>query len=353
MTKFWLSNFLKSSPFFKVWDWTSAVTGFSHGEVDELHVNLDDPQPDPADAVKSSWMSISPISKPGDFWQLDKHRFLCGDARSEADHHRLLDGEEAAMACHDVPYNVKIANVVGRGRTSHAEFAMASGEMSRVEYMDFLSVALTNTRRYLKDGAVVFVFTDWRHVDQLIGVGRDIFGEPINLICWVKSSPGMGSLYRSEHELIAVFRVGQKAPLNNVQLGRFERSRSNVWRYPGAGQSGAGRQLLKHHPTPKPVALIADAIKDCTRRGDIILDCFVGSGATIMAAEKVGRRAFAMEIEPKFVDLSIRRWQEHTGKDAVHIKSGRTFDECAEHARAAEIADEASSYVGGSHGRPL
>jgi DNA modification methylase len=330
-----------------------AVTGFSHGEVDELHVNLDDPKPDPADKIKSSWMSTRPISKPGDLWQLDKHRLLCGDALSETDHHRLLDGEEAAMACHDVPYNVKIANVVGRGHTSHAEFAMASGEMNRSEYMGFLSVALANTRRYLKDGAVVFVFTDWRHVDQLIGVGRDIFGEPINLICWVKSSPGMGSFYRSEHELIALFRVGQKAPLNNIQLGRHGRPRSNVWRYPGAGQSGAGRQLLKHHPTPKPIALIADAIKDCTRRGDIIVDCFVGSGTTILAAEKVGRRAFAMEIEPKFVDLSIRRWQAYTGKDAIHTESGRTFDECVERARAAETANEASSYVGGSDGRPL
>ena len=184
---------------------------------------------------------------------MDKHLLLCGDARSEADHHRLFDGKQAAMACHDVPYNVKIADAVGRGRTSHAEFAMASGEMSRSDYMRFLSLALTNTRRCSKDGAVAFVFTDWRHVDQLIGVGRDIFGEPINLICGSKSSPGMGSFYRSEHELITVFRVGQKAPLNNIRLGRRGRSRSNVWRYPGANQSGAGRHaltILRQNPSP-------------------------------------------------------------------------------------------------------
>jgi DNA modification methylase len=331
-----------------------TVTGFSHAEVDELHVNFDGPPPDPADKVRSSWISNDPVSKPGYLWQLGSSRLLCGDALSEADHHHLLGGEQAAMACHDVPYNVRIADVVGRGRTSHAEFAMASGEMSRSEYMSFLSLALTNTRRFSKDGAVAFIFTDWRHVDQLIGVGRDILGELINLICWVKSNPGMGSFYRSEHELITVFRVGQKAPLNNIELGRHGRSRSNVWRYPGANQSGAGRQLLKHHPTPKPIALIADAIKDCTRRGDIVLDCFVGSGATIMAAEKVGRRAFAMEIAPKFVDLSVRRWQDHTGKDAVHTESGRTFDQCAEQARAAEIRNEASSaHVGGSHEQPV
>jgi DNA modification methylase len=326
-----------------------TVTGFSHAEVDELHLNFDEPPPDPADKIQSDWISDNPITEPGDLWQLDQHRLLCGDALSGENLHRLFAGKQAAMACHDVPYNVKIAGVVGRGRTSHSEFAMASGEMSRSEYMhDFLTPVLTNTRRFSKDGAVVFVFTDWRHVDQLFGVGRDVFGEPLNLICWVKSSPGMGSFYRSQHELIGVFRTGKKSPLNNVELGRYGRSRSNVWRYPGANQSSAGRRALKRHPTPKPIAMISDAIKDCTGRGDIVLDCFVGSGTTVLAAEKVGRRAYAMEIEPRFVDLSIRRWQDHTGKDAVHAESGRTFDQCAEQALAVEPTNASTSLGRGS-----
>jgi DNA modification methylase len=311
-----------------------GATGFSTAEIDEIHVDFSEPVPAVADVIKPQWSKPFTVSARGDLWQLGDHRLLCGDARSEADHSQLMAGQLAAMACHDVPYNVKIADVVGRGITNHDDFTMASGEMSRGEYDAFLGQVLTNTRFVLKDGAVVFVFNDWRHIDQVTVVGRDILGDLINIICWVKSNPGMGSLYRSQHELIAMFKVGDEPLINNVELGKNGRSRSNVWRYPGANQSREGRQALKEHPTPKPVALLADAIKDCTARGDIVLDCFAGSGSILLAASRVGRRAYAMEIEPRFVDLAIRRWQSFTGKDAIHTASGRTFDECAEQVTA-------------------
>ncbi len=320
----------------------SDATGFGAPEIDEIHLDFGAPTSDKADEISTEWVEANLVSSPGDLWQLDQSRLLCGDARGESDHRILLGDQLAAMACHDIPYNVKIAGVVGRGSTRHNEFAMASGEMSREEYSKFLKTTLINTKRFLRNGALAFVFIDWRHVDQVIEAGRETIGELINLICWVKSNPGMGSLYRSEHELICAFKAGSGQIVNNVELGRHGRARSNVWRYPGANQSAEGRLLLKGHPTPKPVALVADAIKDCTSRGDIVLDCFTGSGATIIAAEKVGRRAFGMEIDPRFVDISIRRWQSVTGKDAVHVASGRTFDECAELAtRNTDIASDA------------
>ncbi len=327
----------------------SDATGFGHPEIDDIHLDFGESASAEADKICAEWVESTPVSSFGDLWQLDRSRLLCGDARSESDHRTLLGDELAAMACHDVPYNVKIAGVVGRGRTRHNEFVMASGEMSREDYSAFLKAGLVNTKRFVRDGGVAFIFCDWRHVDQVIEAGREALGELINLICWVKSNPGMGSLYRSEHELIGVFKVGEGQIRNNVELGRHGRSRSNVWRYAGANQSVEGRLLLKNHPTPKPVALLADAMKDCTSRGEIVLDCFAGSGATLIAAEKVGRRAFAMEIEPRFVDVSIRRWQSVTGKDAIHVPSGRTFDECAE--LAALTTDIASD--GGAAARKL
>ena len=308
-----------------------SITGFAPVEIDQLAVDFEEKVKDPADEVRNDWLSLPRVSQRGDLWQLGSHRLLCGDARADPDLDRLLGHERAAMAFLDVPYNVKVKNVVGRGRTKHNEFAMASGEMSSTEFVTFLEKVLGNAARYSCDGGVHYVCMDWRRVGDLIDAGQTAYGKMLNLIVWDKGAGGQGSFYRSQHELIGVFRVGESGHLNNIELGRHGRSRSNVWHYAGANSFRVGRlEDLKAHPTVKPVAMVADAIKDCTKRGDLVLDTFSGSGTTILAAERVGRRACALEIEPKYVDVAIRRWQSFTRRDAIHIETGATFDELSD-----------------------
>jgi DNA modification methylase len=239
-----------------------------------------------------------------------------------------MDGNTAAMAFLDPPYNVRVRDIVGRGEIKHQEFAMASGEMSSNEFVDFLAASLQAAASVSHDGGIHYVCMDWRHVSELLAAAKSAYNETLNLAVWVKSNAGQGSFYRSQHELVGVFRVGQGPHQNNIELGRFGRNRSNVWHYAGVNTFRKGRDAdLAAHPTVKPVGLIADAIKDCTRRGDIVIDTFCGSGTTVLAAERVGRRAFAVEFEPRFVDVAIRRWQAFTGKDAIHAATRRCFDE--------------------------
>lgn len=312
-----------------------SVTGFSPVEIDQLHVDFEEDSADPGDEIDRGWQMGPVVSQKGILWVLDQHRLLCGDARSKGDLNRLAGSSRAAMAFLDVPYNVRVRSIGGRGRVKHAEFAFASGEMTPPEYVEFLGDALGNATRVSRDGAVHFVCCDWRHVTEIMEAGRLAYGETLNIVVWVKLTPGQGSFYRSLHEFVVVFRAGEAAHLNNIELGRHGRSRSNVWNYRGVNTFGAGRmEELRSHPTVKPVALVADAMRDCTRRRDIVLDTFSGSGTTIMAAERIGRRAYAMDIEPRYVDVAVRRWQAFTGKDAVDAKSGRTFDQLAERAGA-------------------
>jgi DNA modification methylase len=230
------------------------------------------------------------------------------------------------MACTTLEWGQswkRFLSIGGRGRVKHAEFAFASGEMTSPEYVEFLESALGNATRVSRDGAVHFVCCDWRHVTEIIEAGGLAYGETLNVAVWVKSNAGQGSFYRSQHEFVVVFRAGEAAHLNNIELGRHGRSRSNVWNYRGVNTFGAGRmEELRSHPTVKPVALVADAMRDCTRRRDIVLDTFSGSGTTIMAAERIGRRAYAMDVEPRYVDVAVRRWQAFTKKDAVEAESG-------------------------------
>ena len=307
-----------------------SITGFSAVEIDQLTTDFEDDASDPDDTVDAKWLPAAPLSKPGDLWELGKHRLLCGDARN-ADHvARLMGDARAAMAFLDPPYNVRVRDIIGRGQIKHAEFAMASGELSRAEFIAFLRTTLAQAAEVSRPGSVHFVCMDWRHVYELIEASEPIYGEMLNLAVWVKSNAGQGSFYRSQHELIGIFRVGEEPHLNNVELGRHGRSRSNVWHYAGVNTFRAGRlDELKSHPTVKPVALVADAVRDCTRRGDIVLDTFCGSGTTIMAAERVGRRAYALEIDPPFVDVAIKRWQAFSGKDAICAETGLSFDEIA------------------------
>jgi len=307
-----------------------SITGFSPVEIDQLTVDFEEDTSDPDDSIDAKWCTAAPVSEAGDLWKLGKHRLLCGDARN-ADHvARLMGGAQASMAFLDPPYNVRVRDIVGRGQVKHAEFAMASGELSRSDFVEFLKSTLTRAAAVSCDGAVHYVCMDWRHIGELIEAGGMIYPEMLNLAVWVKSNAGQGSFYRSQHELIGIFRVGAEAHLNNIALGRHGRSRSNVWHYAGINTFRAGRlDELQSHPTVKPVALVADAMRDCSRRGDIVLDLFGGSGTTLLAAERVGRRAYTMEIEPRFVDIAIKRWLAFSGKDAICAQTGRSFDEIA------------------------
>lgn len=303
-----------------------ALTGFEMAEIDLLVADMAPSQPQPEDAHPD--VPANPVTRRGDLWLLGKHRILCGDARNQDDFTRLMNGASAAAVFCDPPYNVAVRTIGGRGRIQHREFAFASGEMSKTQYREFLALTLANGVRVSTPGAIHFVCIDWRHVDDVIGAGRAVYESMLNLVVWNKSNAGQGSFYRSQHELIGVFRVGDQAHRNNVQLGRYGRNRSNVWNYPGVNTFGSGRmEALAAHPTVKPVALVADAIMDCTARGDIVLDQFVGSGTTVLAADKVGRQGFALEYEPAYVDVAIERWQKLTRRDAVLSDDGRTFAE--------------------------
>ena len=307
-----------------------TITGFETAEIDALHVDLEEDNISSEDDVES-FPKGPAITQLGDLWLLNKHRLLCGDLRSPTTLATLMGADNANMAFLDPPYNVSVRSVVGRGRIKHEEFAMASGEMSAESFAKFLKETLSQAVAVSADGAVHFVCMDWRHMEELTRAGKEAYGSMLNLIVWVKTNAGQGSFYRSQHELIGVFRVGNSPHINNVELGRYGRSRSNVWRYAGVNTFAPDRLTeLQAHPTVKPFHLIADAIKDCTRREHIVLDTFCGYGSSIIAAERTGRRARGIEINPRFVDLSVRRWQALTGRDAVHAESGQTFDEIAE-----------------------
>ena len=313
-----------------------GITGFEPAEIDLLHLDFEDGANDPAEDISDDCLRGPRVTQTGDLWCLGKHRLLCGDARSSSDLARLVGGERAHMAFLDPPYNVAVRTIGGRGKAKHREFAMASGEMSRDDFIAFLKATLNAAAKISTDGAVHFVCMDWRHVEELVVAGRSIYGAMLNLITWVKTNAGQGSFYRSQHELIGVFRVGTLPHLNTVELGRHGRNRSNVWHYAGANTFRAGRMAdLQAHPTVKPIALIADAIKDCTHRNQIVLDTFCGSGSTLLAAERTGRRCYGLEIDPGYVDVAVRRWQTLTGRDAVHGISGLTFEEVGDQ-RAAQ-----------------
>ena len=288
---------------------------------------------DPADALPTSSASAL-VSRLGDLWALDRHRVFCGDALSVASYTTLMGGEKAAMVFIDPPYNVPIAgHASGLGSIRHEDFAMACGEMTEAEFTDFLARACALLAMHSVDGALHFVCMDWRHMQELLTAGKRAFSELKNLCVWVKDNGGMGSLYRSQHELVFVYKSGKGPHRNNVQLGQFGRYRSNVWQYPGANSFSRSTEegnLLELHPTVKPVALVADAILDCSARADIVLDSFLGSGTTVIACERTGRICCGMELSPIYVDTVIRRWQAFTGKSAIHATSGRSFNEIEE-----------------------
>jgi DNA modification methylase len=310
------------------------IPGFELPEVEALF--FDQGGADPADDVSGpGGMDAPSVGQLGDVWILGDHRVLCGSARDEAAVAALLNGDAASALWTDPPYNVPIKGHV-RSSDGFDEFAEASGEMSRAEFQDFLQSTLGPAVACVKPGGVVFVCMDWRHVGELTETFEALDLMLLNLCVWVKTNPGMGSLYRSQHELVFVGSVPGGPHQNNVQLGQYGRNRSNVWPYAGAtGGCHDPDDDFGAHPTVKPIRMVMDALLDVTQPGDLVLDPFLGSGTTLLAAERTRRRCVGVEIEPRYVDLAIRRWQEMTGGQAINAETGECFDD-----RAARVVGE-------------
>jgi DNA modification methylase len=310
-------------------DFDLSVTGFEMPEIDLL-LSEAAPEADPADDVPAVVPGPA-VTQLGDLWQIGPHRLICGDSTKAETYAHLLDGDRAQMVFTDPPYNVKIdGHVSGLGSVKHREFAMASGEMTTSEFTAFLSEVFANLAVHTTDGAIHFVCMDWRHMQEVLTAATPVYTELKNLCVWAKTNGGMGSLYRSQHELVFVYKSGQAAHVNNVELGKHGRYRTNIWSYAGANTFSTTRESdLAMHPTVKPVALVADAILDCSTRKSIILDAFGGSGTTLVAAERTGRRGYAIELDPHYCDVIARRLQKVVVHDAVHVGTGQTFVEMA------------------------
>lgn len=302
------------------------ATGFTVGEIDLRIEGLDTVKTEDDDNI--SVAEGPAVTTVGDCWQLAKHRVYCGSALDPNHMRSLMQNQTAAMAITDPPFNVKIdGNVCGKGKIKHREFATATGEMSVDEFTQFLQISMKHLAEHSTDGSVHMLFIDWRHLPEMLAAGGAVYSKLLNLCVWVKNQAGMGSFYRSQHELVLIYKNAKAPHQNNIQLGRFGRHRSNVWEYAGIQGMRHGEEgdLLALHPTVKPITMIADAILDCSKRGDIILDAFLGSGTTLLAAERVGRYCYAMELDPLYVDTAIRRWQRLTGLDAIHTATDESF----------------------------
>ncbi len=318
-------------------DFNIEAIGFSVGEIDLRIAGLDGSPSgeDPADAILT--LAIKPVSAVGDIWDLGVHSIACGNSLEGAIYAPLMGKDRAAMVFTDPPYNVPIDGFVsGKGKIRHREFAMAAGKMSRKEFREFLGTAFGHVVCYVQDGSLVYICMDWRHLAELLAAVELHFSELKNICVWVKDRAGMGSLYRSQHELIIVAKKGKGRHRNNIELGRNGRHRSNTWNYPSIVSERRGEEgdLLALHPTVKPIRLVADAILDASARGDIVLDPFLGIATTLMACQRVGRVCRGAEIDALYVDAAIRRWQRDTGEAAIHRASGKTFDALSVRRRA-------------------
>lgn len=312
-------------------DFDVSLTGFSLAEVD---FTLDaarerDPEAPPGVEDEIPAMAAEAVTRMGDVWVMGRHRLICGDARQPADYARLLGEEKVDLVFTDPPYNVPIdGHVCGSGRIRHREFAMGVGEMSQDAFTSFLADALKPMAASCHDGAIAFVCMDWRHMTELLNAGAQVFSGLKNLCVWNKTNGGMGTFYRSKHELVFVYKVGTAPHMNTFGLGDTGRYRTNVWDYAGISSMGATRgEDLAMHPTVKPTAMVADAIRDCSKRGDIVLDGFGGSGTTLIAAETCGRAARLIEFDPHYCDVIVRRFERLTGRQAVLQANGALFDD--------------------------
>lgn len=308
-----------------------SITGFEAPEID-LILGDAGGQSDEDDEI-STGEGLPVVTRPGDVWHSGRHIVACANALDQHSYDLILGGARADVVFTDPPYNVPInGHVSGKGRIRHREFPMASGEMGEGQFAEFLARSCTLLAANSREGSIHYVCMDWAHADLMHQAGK-AYSTLKNICVWIKGNGGMGSLYRSQHEFVFVFKNGAAPHTNNVQLGKFGRNRTNVWNYPspvGFGRAGEEGYLAALHPTVKPVSLIADALVDCSVRDDIVLDPFLGSGSTLIAAERVGRKCRGMDLDPLYIDVAIRRWQRHSGDCAVHAESGRRFDDLAE-----------------------
>lgn len=306
------------------------LTGFEQPEVDEALAEQQEAsvEPDQPEDDTPPPCSLA-TTRLGDYWRIGRHGLVCGDAKDASAVQALMGDDLAHMMLTDPPFNVKIGgNVCGLGRIRHREFVEASGEMSDEEFIEFLYESLVLASKYCRNGAIAFVFIDWRHLKEALAAGHRVFSMLKNVCVWVKANGGMGAFYRSRHEMVLAWKVGDAPHTNNFGLGGKGRYRTNVWTYAGVNSFRPGRMdELALHPTVKPVALVADAIRDVSNRGEIVLDVFGGSGTTLIAAEKTGRSARLVELDPIYCDVIIRRWQKLTGKEAILLSTGETFED--------------------------
>ena len=333
-----------------------VLTGFQMGHIDVILDAAGDRKSDRHgdDNIPAAGPAIT---QTGDLWRLGAHRIFCGDALDSASYDTLLDGAKASLIFTDPPYNVAIdGHVGGNGLTRHREFAMGSGEMTSAAFTAFLTNTFQHLAANSHDGSIHYACMDWRHMQEMLAAGYAVYSELKNLCVWNKSNGGMGTFYRSKHELVFAWKSGTAPHLNNFELGQHGRNRTNVWDYAGVNTFRSNRMdELQMHPTVKPVALVADAIKDCSKQGDIVLDPFCGSGTILIAAERTGRKARALEIDPAYVDVAIRRWEALTGKSA-RLSTGETFEEIAEQRTIpTDIppAEAIAAQTGGPHVGPL
>lgn len=310
-------------------DFSFDITGFTEPEVDNLLTLKANDNGDEEDAASDAFDGQPAVTKPGDLWLLGEHRLYCGDATQIESYKLVLGDKKAAMVFTDPPYNLPVKGFIsGNGAHRHKEFAMASGEMSEGEFIAFLTVVMKNMAASSTNGALHYICMDWRHILELMTAAQDIYDGLKNLCVWNKSNAGMGSFYRSKHELIFVYKNGKAAPINNIELGKHGRYRTNVWDYAGAsGFSNTREDDLAVHPTVKPVDMVSDAILDASHRDDTVLDPFAGSGTIILAAEKTGRKAAAIEIDPVYADVAVKRYESMTGQPARLQKTGKAFAE--------------------------
>lgn len=315
-------------------DFSLDITGFDMADIDVI---LDDSltqkttELDEKSNVVPFVAENEIVSKAGDIWLLGKHKIICGNSVEKETYQDLFADKKADMVFTDPPYNVKVdGHICGLGKVKHKEFKMASGEMSSEKFQNFLQTNFELLKDFSKNGSLHYICMDWRHIKEISNAGYEVFDEFKNLCVWNKDNGGMGSLYRSKHELVFVFKNGNRSHQNNIELGSHGRYRTNVWDYPGVNSFGGGKDKLNMHPTVKPVEMVRDAILDVSSRGDIVLDTFLGSGTTLIAAEQCGRICYGMELEPLYIDTTIRRWQEISGKSAVHQQSGKTYRELLE-----------------------
>ncbi|RYE30273.1 MAG: DNA methylase N-4 [Hyphomicrobiales bacterium] len=333
-------------------DFEVDVIGFEVGEIDVI---LDGKvsvaaKVDPADALPA--LQDVAVTVRGDLWLLGEHRILCGDARERGDYQTLMGGELAQMVFTDPPYNLKVnGHVGGLGKLKHREFAMASGEMNKLEFTSFLHAVFAEIAAASQDGALIYSCIDGPHLHEMLNAGYGVFDELKSVITWAKANAGMGSLYRSQTELITLWKTGKAPHINNIELGKHGRYRTTLWSYAGVNGFRKGRMAeLASHPTVKPCAMVMDAIKDCSKPKGIILDSFSGSGTTLIAAAKTKRRGYVMELDPLYVDGAIRRWETLFKVEARHAETGLTFAEMAglrgHDASACKVSD---ANVGGGH----